>query len=300
MHRRLFISLPLMIAAQPAFSSQNTLELELGGSKVHIRMHEGADHARRDLIQRWINKSAEAVVTYYGKFPVPELLIDVSQFPGAGVRGGRMIPDKHMPRVHAAVGKQADEKSLLINDWVMVHEIIHNALPSLGQRGSWLMEGVSVYVESIARVMAGHLKETDIWPPFVKMMPRGWPANGEPGFASNGSWAARYWGGAAFCLACDVAMLRQSDGKIGLRTALRGINAITDARTFMPVEEVFALGDQVTGMTVLADMWNKMSDVATGPEIAPIFADLGVANSSEAIIDDKAPSAALRRAIFTA
>ena len=44
----------------------------------------------------------------------------------------------------------------LMDDWVLVHEMTHLALPDMGETQSWFSEGLAVYVEGIARVQAGN------------------------------------------------------------------------------------------------------------------------------------------------
>ena len=58
----------------------------------------------------------------------------------------------------------------------MVHEMVHLAFPWMDRNHRWMAEGLAVYVESIARLQAGHLRPEQVWGDFVAMMPRGLPA----------------------------------------------------------------------------------------------------------------------------
>ena len=62
-----------------------------------------------------------------------------------------------MPFIRLQLGRDvtADE---LLDDWVLVHEMIHLALPEVGDDHLWLTEGLSTYVEGIARVHVGDLR----------------------------------------------------------------------------------------------------------------------------------------------
>ena len=46
----------------------------------------------------------------------------------------------------------------LDDDWMMTHELVHMAFPSLPDDQHWMEEGLSTYVEPVARVQTGELK----------------------------------------------------------------------------------------------------------------------------------------------
>ena len=91
-----------------------------------------------------------------------------------GVRGGQTFPGE-VPLIRVNAGRSSSETELLRKDWVLVHEMIHLAFPWMDGKHNWMAEGLAVYVESIARLQAGHLQPQQVWGDFAKMMPRGLP-----------------------------------------------------------------------------------------------------------------------------
>jgi len=51
--------------------------------------------------------------------------------------------------INVSVGTGVTDSELR-RDWVLVHEMIHLALPNLERRHVWLAEGTATYVESVA------------------------------------------------------------------------------------------------------------------------------------------------------
>src|SRR5262249_50596896 len=153
-------------------------------------------------------KSATAVSVYYGRFPVSEARILIVPTAGSGVQRGTAFGYRG-PAVRLAVGTDSTDQDLE-SDWKAVHEMIHLALPDVTQDHLWLGEGLAVYIESIARVQAGHLRAEKIWHEFVRDMPKGLPQPGDGGLEGTRSWGRTYWGGAIFCLLADVEIRKRT------------------------------------------------------------------------------------------
>ena len=86
----------------------------------------------------------------------------------------------------------------------------------------WIEEGISVYVEPIARVQAGQLSAERMWSDVVRDMPQGEPEPDDRGLDHTHTWGRTYWGGAMFCLVADVRIRQQTGNRKGLQDALRG------------------------------------------------------------------------------
>ena len=108
---------------------------------------------------------------------------------------------------------------------MMTHELIHTAFPSMADEHHWIEEGISVYVEPIARVQNGLLRPEKIWADMVRDMPQGDPGPSDGGLDRTHTWGRTYWGGAQFCLLADVTIRKQTHNKKGLQDALRAIVA---------------------------------------------------------------------------
>jgi hypothetical protein len=177
--------------------------------------------------------------------------------------------------------------------------MIHLALPNVTQDHIWLAEGIAVYVESIARVQAGHLRPEKIWHEFARDMPQGMPQTGDGGLEGTNSWGRTYWGGAVFCLLADVELRKRSGNKIGLQVALRGIVAAGGTHNKdWPIDRILAIADKSVGMPVLSQLYERMGVAPYEPDLKQLWTDLGIVDSPEgARFDDHATLANVRRAI---
>jgi hypothetical protein len=299
MRRRAIFSLatlPLLGGIARAETGEQVLDLH--GSRA-ILVSDGGDTGVTSLLASWVRKSADAVAAYYGKFPVPEVAIGIQIVAGAGVKGGR-TETGDIPTIMARVGEATSEAQLMQADWVMVHEMIHTAFPWMNGDHNWMAEGIAVYVESIARVQAGHLPAERIWTDFVRDVPKGLPREGDRGIDMTDTWARTYWGGALFCLLADCQIRRQTDLKFGLQHALRAINRERDFRKNWPLRETLEIGDKATGRTVLIDLYETWRETPVTPDLAALWRQLGIKPAGQTVtFDDSAPEARLR-ALLTA
>ena len=176
----------------------------------------------RDELLGWVKASATTVANYYGHFPVPHLTLKMRSTSGSGVRHGVTYP-KDGGLIFISVGRDADIAATK-DDWVLVHEMIHLAFPSMEDDQHWIEEGISTYVEPVARVRAGGMPLDEMWRTFVRDMPKGEPGPDDHGLDNTHTWGRTYWGGAIFCLLADVRIREHTKNRKGLEDALRGIN----------------------------------------------------------------------------
>lgn len=287
--------IPCILFALSSDLAAATIQIDGG----EIRVVEQGEKLAVDqkVIDDWVRKSATAVSLYYGRFPIPRVDIFVVGGEGAGVKGGRTEPSDPVT-ISAFVGTASTSDDLMHADWVMVHEMIHTGLPWLPRRNSWFHEGVAVYVESIARVQAGHMTQEVVLRDFIRQMPRGQPDKG--GFETSQSWAMTYWGGALFCLVADVEIHRRTENRMGLQDALRAINQSGNYGTEGKLIDLLAIGDKATGTSVLADLYAQSARSPVAVDLNGLWKSLGIGYGADGTVklDDKAPEAALRAAIF--
>ncbi len=294
MNRRTLLLAAMAVAAVPAEAAF----LKLHGSSVRLDIDGEASAKQRALIEAWVRKSADAVARYYGKFPVPEVRIKIIITEGDEVGGGVTYPGG-IPVIQIRLGRQATEAVMMTHDWVMVHEMIHLAFPYMDGRHNWMAEGIAVYVESIARVQAGHMPEAQIWRDFARGLDRAWPTDNH-GLEVSTSWGMTYWGGALFCLLADIAIRQRTDNRAGLQQALRAINAKRDFRREWDFRETLKIGDAATGVVVLTSQYEAMRDSPVEVDLPALWAKLGVAlKGDRATLDDAAPLAAVRKTIIS-
>ena len=206
----------------------------------------------------WVHDSAKAVAGYYGRFPVDEPAARGHAEAGRGISGGRTwAHDGALIRIRVG---EASMRTTMKNDWVLVHEMTHLALPSLPDAHEWLEEGLATYVESIARAQAGQLSVEQVWAGFVEGMPNGLPQPGDRGLDRTHTWGRTYWGGALFCLLADLEIRRRTENRLGLQDALRAILASGNMETESELEPLLEIGDRAVGVPVLSELYGRMKD----------------------------------------
>jgi hypothetical protein len=287
----------LLAMFQPALGATdpNVIHIDRATLKVSWRGNE-ADIGRPGLLE-WIERSGKIVSGYYGEFPLDVVAIQVTVADGERVMNGRTFGAPHA-FIELKVGQHVTAQTLH-DDWVLVHEMIHLALPEVADEQNWLAEGLATYVEGIARVQAGNMTATALWSEYFAQMPKGLPGPGDQGLDRTHTWARTYWGGALFCLLADVRIHEQTGNRRGLQDALRAIDRAGGGMAERwPADRIFASGDQATGTNVLLDLYSAMKDKPYAPDLKALWTDLGVVASDSGVrLDDGARLVAVRRAI---
>jgi hypothetical protein len=281
-------------AADCATSAVETLHI--GGAVICVMFEDRELKVQSALLHTWIDRSAHIVAGYYGAFPAKQVQLVLRSMDGDGIGGGRTTNDplKIQIRLGAGVGAEA-----LRRDWVLVHEMVHLALPEVGRRHNWLAEGLATYVEGVARAQAGNRETRDVWAEARHSMPAGLPRTGEGGMDETPTWGRTYWGGALFCLQADIAIRQQTHNRVGLQAALQAVLQRTGGyANERSIEEVFKIGDEATGTTVLEDMYQRAKATPQMTDLALLWKQLGVPEDPETqAFDAQAPLAAIRAAI---
>jgi hypothetical protein len=282
--------------AHGACPSRGNTELKVSGSTLCVII-EDATLPKQQVLRTWIDRSAHIVAGYYGKFPAPLVTIRLQAMDGSGVGGGRTTNDSGL-MIQMRVGREATAETLAA-DWVLVHEMVHLALPEVGRSHLWLAEGLAVYVEGVARAQFGNRDVADVWAENRHSMPFGLPRAEDGGMDQRLSWGRTYWGGALYCLQADVAIREQTANRVGLQTALRAILQETGGYGFdRDIADVLRIGDAATGTHVMSDLYLKMRATPQTPDLDVLFTLLGVPSDPKTeAFDDHAPLAAVRVAI---
>jgi len=278
-----------------------TDEIKVGGSTVQVDFAAGPLDIAKVAILAHVQAAVSAVATYYGRFPVDRariLVIPVAGREGmlqgttwGGIRG---VPGFTRIRIGEHT-TQAD----LTEDWMMTHELVHMAFPSMPDDQHWIEEGLATYVESIARGMTGELSARQIWSDMARDMHQGEPAAGDEGLDHTHTWGRTYWGGALFCLVADIEIRRETNNRKGLQDALRAIVAhggTIDHDWTLP--QALAIGDQATGTQVLTRMYAEWKDKPVTVDLPALWKELGIQSTPQGIeFVGNAPEAKIREAI---
>jgi hypothetical protein len=298
--RACFVFLLLLVPFLAARAADVTSTLMIGGSRIDV-MIQSSDTPNAPLSQpdvmKWVQFAAESVAAYYTRFPVPHLTLRVISFDGSGVRHG-MTWGREGGLIVIHAGNKTTPAEFA-EDWMLTHEMIHLAFPSMADEHHWIEEGISVYVEPIARIRAGHWTAVKMWSDLVRDMPKGEPQAGDQGLDHTHSWGRTYWGGALFCFVADVEIRKQSKNKKGLEDALRGIlEAGGNINEDWTIEKAFQIGDKAAGVDVLQKLYAAWKDQPMHVDLPSMWKALGVeANGATAVLKDDAPMSAVRRAI---
>jgi hypothetical protein len=283
-------------AIERTASTQENVTLEIGGGRIEVTFLRTSSPQFRELLLAWIEHAAHAVTNYYQRFPISDVYLRLDSFDGRGVRNGHTFGDT-VPRMSLAVGN-ASTAFDFTEDWMLTHEMIHLAFPSVPERNHWIEEGLATYVEPVARARVGQLTVEQVWSDWMRDMPQGLPREGDRGLDFTSTWGRTYWGGALYCLLADVEIRERTKNKRGLEDALRAILNAGNICDDWPLEKALRIGDDATGVPVLQELYEKMKSDPAPIDLSDLWKRLGVENQNGRIkFNDRAPLAGIRRAI---
>jgi hypothetical protein len=297
MHRAGFV---LVLLGQIFLSralAQSDAQLEIGGGKIDIVFTSVPGEPLRPLVVHWVISSARAVTVYYEQFPVALVQIRIRFYEGRGVRSGHTFGE-HGSLIAISVGRSSTVADFA-DDWMMTHEMVHLAFPSVAEEHHWIEEGSATYIEPIARARIGDLTPEKVWGDLVDGLPQGLPEPNDRGLDFTPTWGRTYWGGALFCLLADIEIRKRTGNHKGLEHALRAI--VKEGGTIeseWPLSSALEVGDRATGVPVLRELYEKMRGSPTPVDLKSLWKELGVERRAGRIeFNDAAPLALIRKAI---
>ena len=282
-------------------NAQNDVHFDVAGSRIQLVIEPGFSAQQLQDIERWVRQAAGSVAGYLGRLPLPHFELLLQRVAGAGIKGGTTFGEPE-PYIRVRIG-QDSSAAQLANDWVLVHEMVHLAVPRIPRSQNWLHEGIATYVEGVARVQAGLNSAPRLWAELARGLPQGQPQEGDHGLDHTPTWGRTYWGGALFCLLADVRLLQASQASEkpqGLKHALRGVLAAGgNYAQQWPVRRILETADASVNQTTLITLYEAMKDSSEPVDLATLWRQLGVTavTGAPATLDDSAPLAAVRRAI---
>jgi hypothetical protein len=288
-HAARSVDLPEASSAQP-----DTETLRILRSRIELQFAPGFSKPLQAAARAWVITSADAVARYFGRFPAPKVELLLVPEQGSGVRSGVTYAEPSL-LMRIRLGRDTTEAQF-IDDSVLVHEMVHLAIPRIPRAQNWLHEGIATYVESVARGRVGLISAETVWREWARAMPQGQPQAGDAGLDHTPTWGRTYWGGAMFCLLADVELLKRSQLRTGLQDALQGVLA-AGGQYGVPwtVERILATADAAVGQTALTELYERMKASAEPVDLAGLWRDLGITGGT---LNDKAPLANVRRAIL--
>ena len=249
-------------------------------------------------LDAFVTECTNATAAWFGAFPVDRLLLVVLAGRNPTIAGGSARGDGGA-RILIDVPPRFRRTQFAL-DWVLIHEMVHLALPTLPRAQHWLEEGSATYLEPLIQAQAGRVQPEVVWAAMLAEYAQGLPAAGSGGLDDDASWGRTYYGGALFCLLADVRIRQRTQNRHSLQDVLRAVLANDgDITVDWPIERVLSLGDAATGTTVLSELQAAMAKAEFPSELDTLWRDLGVRLDGErAVLDDAAPLAAIRRALI--
>lgn len=288
------------VATMPLSSTQAATPeiLPTRGGVIELFIDPAPTEPLHGRIITWVTKAADAVSSYYGRFPVARLRVYITVRSGRGVSGGTTYG---WSGAHTTISIGRDSTTAdFDDDWIMTHEMVHLGFPSVARRHHWIEEGLATYVEPVARVRVAQLSAETIWRDMLDGMPKGLPETGDRGLDFTPTWARTYWGGALFCLTADVEIRRRTGNAKGLEHALRAIVAAGGTiESDWELRRALEIGDRATGVPVLTELYEAWRDKPVSPDLPAFWRQLGITRSGGGSVrfDAAAPLAAVRERI---
>lgn len=289
-------SLPATLA-----SAGDLREVFLDQSGVHVTIEiTGRFDQGDEAIKRYVRQAVQAVVSYYGHFPIKTLLVQVRATDDYAVGFGSATHDDEgdYGLIEIDIGSHTAPREL-DNSWTLTHEMMHLAFPVMPRQRRWLAEGIATYIEPIGRLRTGRVSSEQLWGELYDNSWRALPRTGDGGLNATGSLSRIYWGGALYCLLADLRIRQRTGNKFGLEDALRAIaDGGGTAASQWTAKQALEAGDRAVGGTVLSDLYEEMAVKEGRVDLVKLWRELGVARINGKItLTDKAPLAALRHAI---
>ena len=277
--------------AAPVFFGPMQLErVRLGERTLQIALPATA--RPRTPLFHFIAAQAQAVADYFGRLPVDGTLLLVLPERGSGSHGRTLGGGGA-----TVIWSLGDEAPLDEAEWVLAHELVHTGFPDLQEPNQhWAEEGLSTYVEPVARARAGLLTAAKVWRDLADGLPQGAPVPGGAGLDRTPTWGSTYWGGALFWLLADVRIRERTGGARSLEAALRGLAAAGGTIAVRwPLKRTLRVADAATGTRVLEELHASMGERAGAVDLPALLGSLGI--GSAGTVDDRAPRANLRSSI---
>ena len=295
MHTRPLCVLAVLLLAQTAKAADvpNSL-LKAGDASITVRFSEKVSEPFRRLIEGWVHDGADAVMTVYGHYPVKQVMIRVEVAGGGrGVSSGRTFGGR---LINVRVASDVT-RAILRSDWIMTHEMFHLGFPDT--EANWIGEGLSTYLEPLARARAGQLDAEEVWGSMIDSFPKGLPSAGDKGLDKTPTWGRTYWGGALFWLLADIEIRQKTGNRKSLDDVLRAIVAEGGTGSAnWPEAKIFRRGDAAIGMPILERLHERLGAHSETTDLAALWQQLGVSRKGRTVVfNEDAPLAAIRRAL---
>ncbi len=297
-----------------AFGALTQYDIDLPDGQWRVSVLPSRPAANQDQIRAWLNRTAQTLVSIYGRAPLPSNQVLV--VPSG--RGRGPVPWGQVNRgggaaIHLVINQRKPYDELLA-DWTAAHEASHLLLPYLGVSGRWLSEGIASYYQNIARARTGDLTEREAFAKLHAGFERGRRgsrdgmtlAQANRRMRSDGKYMRVYWSGAAYWLQTDVAL--RSVG-LSLDDVLSefAVCHLPAAERWSPERLIAELDDIVAELIddgrqrsgIFSSRYRRMLAERTFPDLTATYSELGLNSANGRALPDRQIDP-LRSAMVTA
>jgi hypothetical protein len=291
--------------------------IELPGGVLRVATLTDGDDQQRVKLVAWLRRVGQALLTAYGRLPLADVqiwLVSVdnlslaSRFaaflqPGAVLAGESARGQGNALQLDVDPGRPEKEFN---EDWTAVHELSHLLHPYLGDRGSWLGEGLATYYQNVLRARGDLLTPRQAWQRLASGFQRSQSGpyslsleDAAADMERSHAFLRVYWSGAAYWLAVDMDLRRTSGGKLTLDTALSRFRdcCLPAYREWKPAAFVAKL-DALVGVQTFSRHYREFARMKQFPDWRASFVRLGVRAGEDSVtFDAGAPDAPIRDAI---
>lgn len=295
------------------------------GAHARLFLIDLPHRAGDDAIRAWMQGALGAVSSFYGDLMPKDVvvtLVPIGNSNDPGIYGSVLRPLR--PSAVIFFGGRSDQLNLR-DDWLATHELFHIGNPFIKGRLPWLIEGFTTYYQEVLRARAGAVRAEQTWDDLVRVLGRYCQPQDGRSLADDSRdmrkthrYQRVYWGGACIALGLDLAIRTRAS-----QSAARPVGA-SSPPAFRSLDDVLhqlrkdSLRQPLTEQDILATL-----DAAAGDRMATRLLNetrsiplpdwlhkLGVrsntdgksgpfsANDAILALDDRAPWAAVRRALF--
>lgn len=275
---------------------RSTQIIRVGGGSIDVRVADDHFLATGPQLLQWVQAGANAVTNYLGKFPVTHVTIEITaEGEGDEIHG----TEYEGSLIRMRIGRKTT-RAELADDWTMTHEMLHLGFPNMGEEHLWMNEGLSVYLEPIARARIGIVSPSRYWRELVEGLANGQPEAGDQGLDRTHTWGRTYWGGTIFWFLVDVEIRDQTLGRKSIDDVVKTILAAGgDGSQAWPMQRVLEAGDQASGTQVMHDVYDMLATQPARVDLDPWWKRLGIRYANgDVTFDDTASLAWMRKAII--
>ena len=272
----------------------NQMNLAIAGGSIQLQTPQPLPVGMDD-VKDWVQRAAQAVSSFYGRYPVKQVAIFVLPARHGGIGGGEEWDGE---RIEIHLGPDTTIAELQDN-WMLTHEMFHLSQPDFDDQYQWMSEGMADYLEPVARVRIGQITVERFWKDLVEGLPQGLPEAGDGGLDRTHTWGRTYWGGCLFWLLADIQIREQTHNQKSIRDAAKTVlDAGGNGSRHWEFDDYLATADRGTGTTVFKTLHDQQGTQPLSVDLPALWKSLGVIyENGQVTFDNNAPLATVRSGI---